>query len=162
MRIDRTEVSLRMERFETACRGAGIKITNQRVEIFREVAQTGDHPDAETVYRGVSKRLPRVSLDTVYRTLWMLKDLGLIGVLGASRDRARFDANLAKHHHFICQQCGLARDFASDAFDQLPLPESLSAIGRTETLHIEARGLCLRCAANPKPQSTKPEKESMP
>jgi len=40
------------------------------MEIFREVAQAGDHPDAEKVFQGVRERMPTVSLDTVYRTLW--------------------------------------------------------------------------------------------
>ena len=54
------------------------------MEIFRELAQTGDHPDVETVFKGVRERMPTVSLDTVYRTLWWLKELGLIKSTRAS------------------------------------------------------------------------------
>ena len=91
MKTDKREIERRMTRFEQVCRGAGVKLTHQRMEIFREVAQTDDHPDAETVYRGVRKRIPTVSLDTVYRTLWLLDEQGLVTALGPSRDRTRFD-----------------------------------------------------------------------
>jgi len=123
------------------------------MEIFREVAQTSDHPDAEKVYQGVRKRMPTMSLDTVYRTLWMLKDLGLITTLGSSRERTRFDANLSRHHHFVCIRCGLTRDFYSDAFDELRLPDSVKAFGRVETTQVEIKGVCLKCNAKEKKPS---------
>ncbi|NQV22635.1 MAG: transcriptional repressor [Rhodospirillales bacterium] len=140
------EVAQRMERFQQVCRDAGAKLTHQRVEVFREVAQTGDHPDVETIYQRVRERIPTVSLDTIYRTLWLLTDLGLIQTLGLSRDRARFDANLDRHHHFVCVKCGLTRDFYSNKFDEMALTESLKAFGRVEATHVEARGVCLECA----------------
>ena len=136
-----------MNHFHEACRNSSARLTPQRMEIFREVAQTGDHPDAEMVYQNVRKQMPTVSLDTVYRTLWWLKDLGLIKTLGPSRDRARFDANLSCHHHFVCVQCGLTRDFYSDEFNKLKLPESVQSIGYVETTQVEVKGICLKCAA---------------
>ena len=67
--------------------------------------------------------MPTVSLDTVYRTLWMLHDLGLVSTLGPKRESVRFDANLAQHHHCVCVRCGLARDFESADLDALRVPE---------------------------------------
>lgn len=151
MKINRKEIDQRMKHFEKVCRESGLKLTHQRMEIFREVAQTGDHPDVETVYRGVRKRMPTVSLDTVYRTLWMLKDLGLIATLGPPRERTRFDANLSRHHHFVCVRCGLTRDFYSNEFDELKLPEAVKAIGHVEMSQVEVKGVCLKCAGDEKP-----------
>ena len=150
MKVSKEDIEQRMARFEKVCRDSGAKLTHQRMEIFREVAQSGDHPDAETVYQGVFKRMPTVSMDTVYRTLWWLKDLGLIKILGPPRERARFDANLSPHHHFVCTQCGLKRDFFSDEFDSLELPDSLLSIGQAEKIQVEAIGLCLKCATEDK------------
>jgi len=141
------EVEQRMARFQSVCRDSGIKLTHQRIEIFREVAQNGEHPDADRVFQGVRQRVPTVSLDTVYRTLWMLNDLGLIKTLGTPRERTRFDANLSHHHHFVCVQCGLTRDFYSDAFDGLKLPESIKAYGHVKTTSVEVRGICLECSS---------------
>jgi Fur family peroxide stress response transcriptional regulator len=153
MKISKREIEQRMERFEEVCRNSGIKLTHQRMEIFRAVAQTGDHPDAEKVYQGVRKRMPTMSLDTVYRTLWLLKDLGLITTLGPPRERTRFDANLSHHHHFVCIQCGLTQDFYSDAFDELRLPDSVKAFGRVETTQVEVKGVCLKCNTKKKKPS---------
>lgn len=146
MKADSREIARRMKHFEEACRSAGVRITHQRVEIFRHVAKSGRHPDAAAVFRGVRKRLPTISLDTVYRALWLLTDLGLITMLGPPRECARFDANLRRHHHFVCRRCGLIRDFYSDGFDELPLPETVAEVGTVETMHVEAEGLCHACS----------------
>ena len=79
------------------------------------------------VFEGVRERMPTVSLDTVYRTLWWLKDLGLITTLGSSRERTRFDANLSRHHHFVCVQCGLTRDFSQFCCSANRLPTACTA-----------------------------------
>jgi Fur family peroxide stress response transcriptional regulator len=146
MKTGEREIKKRMEHFEQVCREAGVKFTHQRMEIFREVAQSGAHPDAETIFQGVRERIPALSLDTVYRALWLLLDLGLITTLGASRGRTRFDANLSRHHHFVCSKCGLTRDFYSDEFNDLKLPNSVEAFGQIETTHVEVRGICRACA----------------
>lgn len=150
MEITRQIIEKRMTRFNEACRKAGAKLTHQRMEIFREVAQTGDHPGVEKVYQGVRERMPTVSLDTVYRTLWWLKELGLITTLGPPRERTRFDANLNHHHHFVCVECGVTRDFYSDQFDKLKLPESVQFIGQAEMTQVEVKGVCLKCATKKK------------
>jgi Fur family peroxide stress response transcriptional regulator len=151
MAVPRHDVEQRMARFIETCRKSGAKLTHQRLEIFREVAQRGDHPDAETVFKGVRERMPTISLDTAYRTLWWLKDLGLIKTLGPQRARARFDANLSRHHHFVCTQCGLTRDFYSEKINKLKLPKSVQRIGQVEMTQVEVKGLCHQCAANEEP-----------
>jgi Fur family peroxide stress response transcriptional regulator len=151
MKARKRDIEQRMARFNEACRKSGAKLTHQRMEIFHEVAQTGDHPDAEKVFHGVRERMPTISQDTVYRTLWWLKDLGLITTLGPPRERTRFDANLNRHHHFVCVKCGLTQDFYSDKLDKLTLPESVQSIGHVETTQVEVKGICLKCAAKEKP-----------
>ncbi|MCZ7585259.1 MAG: transcriptional repressor [Deltaproteobacteria bacterium] len=145
MDIGGREIERRVTRFKQACREAGIKLTHQRLEIFREMAQTQDHPDAESVYTRVRKRVPTVSMDTVYRTLWMLNDLGLVTTLGQAHERTRFDANLKRHHHFVCVRCGLTRDFYSDVLDALNVEESTKDVGRVESTVVEVRGVCHDC-----------------
>ena len=147
MKINENEVARRLDNFACVCRDKGIKLTHQRLEIFREVAQTLDHPDAEQVMQRVRERLPTVSLDTVYRTLWLLKDLGLVVPLGSSRERTRFDANLNSHHHFVCGQCGFTRDFYSDDLGTIKLPAALGSFGEIHATHVEVRGLCRDCLA---------------
>jgi Fur family peroxide stress response transcriptional regulator len=151
------QIEQRLEHLQAVARKAGVKLTHQRLEIFKELASTGAHPDADTIYRAVRRRMPTVSLDTVYRTLWMLQDLGLVMTLGPQRDRVRFDANLEHHHHFVCVRCGLVRDFESEALARLPLPESVAALGRVHDAHVEVRGTCQACQrAVPAPIAPRP------
>jgi Fur family peroxide stress response transcriptional regulator len=146
VRASNQELERRLSGFEAACRDAGIKLTHQRLEVFREVAATVEHPDAETVYNGVRQRVPTISLDTVYRTLWLLEDLGLITTLGPRRERARFDANLDSHHHFVCENCGLVRDFEHSEYDVLGVPEDVKRLGSVSRLSVEIRGTCRECS----------------
>src|SRR5512145_785873 len=110
----------------------GVKLTHQRMVIYQEVAKSREHPDADSVCRAVRKRMPMISLDTVYRNLWLLQDLGLIYALRA-RDRVRFDGNRSPHHHFMCKKCGQLFDFYSPEFDRLEIPKSASESGIVET-----------------------------
>ena len=146
-KVDRLTIDGRLDRFKSAARAAGVKITHQRVEVFREVASSVEHPDAESVFRAVRKRVPTVSIDTVYRTLWMLNDLGLITTLGPRRESVRFDANLDQHHHYVCVRCGLTRDFECAQLGALRVPASVRDLGRVVTTRVEVRGVCSRCAA---------------
>ncbi len=135
----------RLEHLTSVAREAGLKLTHQRLEIFRELAGTEEHPDAETIFRAVQQRMPTVSLDTVYRTLWALHDLGLVATVGPQRHGVRFDANLDRHHHYCCVRCGLVRDFESDELDGLSVPDSVKRLGSVVNSHVEVRGLCATC-----------------
>jgi len=140
-----SDVDRRIASFREAVKASGVKLTHQRLEIFREVAASLDHPDADSIFREVRRRVPTVSLDTVYRTLWLLNDLGLITTLGPRRESVRFDANLAHHHHYVCVQCGLARDFESAELNALHLPDAVKRLGSISGTHVEVRGVCERC-----------------
>jgi Fur family peroxide stress response transcriptional regulator len=144
--IERQEIERRLEQFKSIATRAGIKLTHQRLEIFRAVASSVDHPSAETVYKAVQRTMPTVSLDTVYRTLWLLTDLGLLTTLGPRQDSVRFDANLEQHHHYLCVRCGLVRDFESSELNTLPIPDSVNRFGQVVSAHVEVRGVCATCA----------------
>ena len=145
MRVEPAEIERRVDRFKSESRAAGVKLTHQRLEVFREVAASLDHPDADAIFQEVRRRVPTVSLDTVYRTLWLLDDLGLIRTLGPRRESVRFDANLERHHHYVCVQCGLARDFESAELNALRVPEAVKRLGSVSGTHVEVRGVCERC-----------------
>ena len=158
MHVDRSEVERRMERFKERARSAGVKLTHQRLEIFREVAASVDHPSAEAVLKALRSRMPTLSLDTVYRTLWLLNDLGLVSTLGPRREVVRFDANLTQHHHYVCARCGLTRDFESDELNTLRIPESVADFGSIDATCVEVRGVCRRCSGerDDEPDSSAP------
>lgn len=130
-------------------RAAGVKLTHQRLEILRELAEQCDHPDAEMIFSGVRQRVPTVSLDTVYRTLNLLVEHGLLSTLGPARERTRFDTNPHQHHHFVCVKCGRALDFEASEFDALPVPHAATVLGMVLSAQVELRGVCADCTQEP-------------
>ena len=147
MKRNPDELKKMLERFEAVIRGAGVKRTPQRLEIYRQTAGTVDHPDIETIHRNVHKTMPGVSLDTVYRTVDLFLELGLVSNLRPLPGRIRFDANTAPHHHFVCTRCGLTRDFTDPDLDGLKIPAAAQTLGRAESARLEVRRLCPACAA---------------
>src|SRR5262249_59374589 len=69
-----------------------------------------DHPTADWVYRQARRRLPRISLGTVYRNLKRLAEEGLIREIHAGGHPARFDGNTGRHYHIRCLGCGRVND----------------------------------------------------
>ena len=145
--ISDEQVQARLAEAAEACRRHGVKATHQRMEILRELAGTEEHPDAETVYKSVRKRVPAISLDTVYRTLKLFEEKGVIVRMGAMKERARFDVNTSRHHHFVCAQCGLVRDFYDEAFNSLKAPPKVPEMGCVDSVYVELRGLCRSCSS---------------
>ncbi len=143
--MNSTTLHHRLKEFQEACAGLGLKVTHQRVEIFRAVIGTERHPDAEWVYRRVKQRIPMISLDTVYRNLKLLAERGLISIVGLSQESLRFDGNSEPHHHFTCVKCGLIRDFSCERMECPPMPEEAKVFGRPISVHLEVKGLCVAC-----------------
>jgi len=137
------------EKFAEVFHHAGVKLTHQRLTILEETMERRDHPSAEMIFRSVRNRLPTVSLDTVYRTLWLLDDLGLVAALAPEQERIRFDTDPSPHHHFVCTRCGDISDFTDPRFDRLQPPEAVESLGKAERVQVEFRGLCASCQKKP-------------
>jgi len=88
----------------------GLRRTRPREVVLEVVRGTDSHPTAEQVHTLVRRRLPRVSLGTVYRNLRRLVEAGLVKELPGPH--ARFDGNVTEHHHFTCTACGRIVDVA--------------------------------------------------
>jgi Fur family transcriptional regulator, peroxide stress response regulator len=151
MALTPKEIDARMAAFLDACRRENVKVTHQRMEVFREVACTEEHPDADRVYKGVRTRVPTVSLDTVYRTLSLLEKLRVVSRVHVLSERSRFDANTVPHHHFVCARCGLIRDFSTPELNSLEIPAEVRSWGTVESVHLELRGECTECATTQEP-----------
>jgi Fur family peroxide stress response transcriptional regulator len=145
MSVSGNEIRRRLAVFTEACRDYGIKLTHQRLEIFKAVARTDEHPDAEKVFEQVRSRLPTISLDTVYRTLTTLEKLGVLSRVNVLQERARFDANMEAHHHFLCTECGAIKDFSSSDLDNFRIPAEVESWGKVKSVRVELRSTCKEC-----------------
>jgi Fur family iron response transcriptional regulator len=91
-------------------RETGIQPSAQRVAVAEYVLATLDHPSADQVFRTVSSKFPFLSRATVYNTLNLFVEKGLLRALHIAEDSVVFDPNVATHHHFIDQSTGTIHD----------------------------------------------------
>jgi len=134
-----------LEPLKERLRSAGLKVTPQRMAVYLEMIRSEGHPTVSDVYDKVRLRLPSISLDTVYRTLWKLSELGLISPVTTSGDGVRFDSRADHHHHFICARCGRTIDFEHSQLDRSPVPRDIDRLGEVWDAHMEVRGICRGC-----------------
>ena len=144
--ISQEELTQRLNFFEEECRRRGLRVTDQRREIFKVVAASKSHPSAEEVFEQVREKLANVSLDTVYRTLTSLEQMELLLRVGTA-GKERFDGDLRPHAHFICAQCGEVYDvFYDKKYMMLPLREAFSC-GEVRAISLQYKGTCNKCAS---------------
>ena len=136
----------RIRAFEEACRRDGLKVTHQRLEIFKELLNSHDHPTVEKLYNRLLPKLPTISLDTIYRTLTTLEQHGLVSRVQTVESQARFESKMEEHLHLICKKCGKITDFDWQFFDQVALPPEIENWGHIEQKNITLHGLCKQCA----------------
>ncbi|MCD6272603.1 MAG: transcriptional repressor [Deltaproteobacteria bacterium] len=138
-------IQKKLDNFKHACKNAGLKLTHQRLEIYRELAMASDHPAAETIHKRLKERMPTISLDTIYRTLMTLENHGLIRKVQTVESQARYEAEMIQHHHLICDKCKKIMDFQWKTFDESTLPDEISAWGRIQYKNVVLHGICDKC-----------------
>jgi Fur family peroxide stress response transcriptional regulator len=145
--MNRTTESIaeQLTSFERSCREVGIRPTHQRLELYRELALSSDHPSAEILHKRLRERIPTISLDTVYRTLATFANHGLINKVETVESQGRFEATYIRHHHLICSICKEIMDFQWEAIDRASLPEEISAWGRIDNKNVVVYGICKKC-----------------
>jgi Fur family transcriptional regulator, peroxide stress response regulator len=92
----------------------GLKVTPQRLAIFHYLNGNENHPSAEIIYEEIKKDLPMISPGTVYKTLAMLTEIGLIREIKLSNGLSRYDSNTSIHINKICPSCNHIEDFQSE------------------------------------------------
>ena len=145
--IDDKTLAEMLHRATEVCHTKKLRMTPQRFEVYKEVASSTEHLDAETVFKRVQDRLPNISLDTVYRTLSTLEEVGLLTRINSLCGRARFDANQIAHHHFICKKCHAVLDIflSPEEKERLSIPQMSNSLGEAESLHVQIHGICNAC-----------------
>ncbi|MBY0523399.1 MAG: transcriptional repressor [Gemmataceae bacterium] len=145
MDMTRAAIDHRLHAFRGRCGELGLSLTPQRLAIYQVLASDDSHPGAEDIYRRIKPDLPSLSLGTVYRTLELFEEHGLVSRVHAFGDQARFDANLDSHHHLVCIRCRRVIDFQDAQLERLPVkPEGLNGF-RVLTHRIHLLGVCHRC-----------------
>jgi len=110
MEINNQQIENMVSEFVIKSKDLGLKVTPQRTAIYKELAKTDQHPSTEMIYKNIKDYFPNISLTTVYRTLETFEKHGLISVVNQLYNAARYDANLAPHHHIVCVECKKIED----------------------------------------------------
>ena len=124
----------------------GYRMTPQRMMILSAIEGTHDHISAEEIHAQVVYRYPRVNISTVYRTLELLKKLGLVTETDLGGGRFRYHpAEKGHHHHLVCQECGNIIDLEES--ELFPLKEALLAKYKfiADLKHLAIAGKCAKC-----------------
>jgi Fur family peroxide stress response transcriptional regulator len=136
----------------------GFRFTDQRRAVYDALMGKRDHPTAVEVFMRVKGRMPSISLATVYNCLETLTDCGLVKTVNHDREPSRYCPNLDEHAHLFCEGCNGVLDVPlrsrrrlEDVWD---LPEAV-VISHHE---VSFRGLCPKCAADPKKLANKEKK----
>ena len=144
-KIKCVELDEKILQFTDKCRAAGLKITPQRVAIYRELLLTDEHPSAEMLYEKVKKTFPSISLDTVNRTLLTLNEMGAAFTVEGSGGARRYDGGLHEHQHFKCVKCKRIIDFHHKPFDNIKLPAEINKKFKVLRRTVYIEGLCDLC-----------------
>lgn len=147
-KIKSIELDEKTRQFTSQCREAGLKVTPQRIAIYRELLQTDEHPSAEMLYEKVKVIFPSISLDTVNRTLLTLNEIGAAFTVVGSGDARRFDGGLHEHQHFRCIKCKRIIDFHHKPFDNIRLPAEIIEKYTVLKKTVYLEGLCDLCGLN--------------
>jgi len=128
-------------------RAARKRTTRQLEQVFTALQGDHSHPFAHEIYRRVHKKLPRISLATVYRNLHSLVEEGKIRTLLLDEQAARYDPETSEHDHFVCGRCGRVSDLflrRARRMDLTPLAKDGYVV---TTVNVTVHGMCQVCAA---------------
>lgn len=138
-------VQTKMEAFHKYCRKVGLKMTPQRMAVYKALIETDQHPSAEMLHRRLKGVFPNISLDTVNRTLLTFSEIGVARLVEGSGDAKRFDGNVESHQHFKCLKCKRIIDFHYEPFDDIEVPPEIARKFEIRRKSIYFEGLCDRC-----------------
>ena len=119
-----------------------IKITPQRLEILKYLNDYRIHPTADQIYSDLKEKTPSLSKTTVYNSLELFKEHGIIHTLTISGSEIRYDFNCTMHHHFLCKKCGRIIDLNISC----PHIKKIREEGyQIDEAHGYFKGICKEC-----------------
>lgn len=135
----------RLEQFKQLLTDKGCRVTAQRVSIYEYLVNTDTHPSAEEIFSALKRRFPMMSPATVYKTLELLVEMGLVAELGFGDNANRYDGNPNVHVNLICMRCRKITDLDEPSLDALSAMVSSTSQFQILGQRHEFYGLCPVC-----------------
>lgn len=124
----------------------GQRVTPQRLVINRALHELNRHVTAEELLASVAERLPNVSPPTVYSTLELFEDLGVVRRLGVRHGAVVYDPRPEPHDHMVCDRCGKIEDLNGGTKLAAAIERAVDAGFRPRRAEVRINGLCADCA----------------
>lgn len=119
-----------------------VKPSLQRLKILEYLINSEDHPTVDIIFQDLNTEIPTLSKTTVYNSLNILVDAGLVKVVNIESSEARYEAAFEDHGHFKCKKCGKIYDFEIDMKKiDLQIPEGFEVSEKD----IYFKGICKEC-----------------
>jgi Fur family ferric uptake transcriptional regulator len=123
-------------------------MTRQRKVILEELRKVTSHPTAEDLHRMVRKRLPKISIATVYRNLEILSDEGEVWKMDVAGTQRRFDGSTRNHYHIRCNVCGRMDDVPMETVANMEETAAKCSGYRVFSHRVEFAGICPDCSGS--------------
>jgi Fur family peroxide stress response transcriptional regulator len=137
---------VREDEFVALCRSHGLAATHQRRVIYATIALLHGHPSPELIYEKVKKKIPSISLATVYNNVRTFLASGMLREVSMHHGSLRVEPNEHEHHHLVCVRCKTISDL--DAKNLGPLRLKTQPRGfRITRIAVDVLGICAACAA---------------
>jgi len=144
--MQENEANSLLQDFIEKCQMHNLKVTPQRMAIYREIVDSTEHPTVDTMFQNVKKEFPNISYDTVSRTLLTFAEIGIVDLVEVYGGAKRFDPNVATHHHLHCVSCSNIYDFRNDEYNNLEIPDHVRQGFTVLTSRVVLKGLCDKCS----------------
>ena len=122
-----------------------LKLTPQRLAVYKYLMSTSEHPSAEVIYKAIQEDFPTMSLATVYKALKTLVEVGLVQELNVGEGNFRYDGNADSHPHIQWVSCGRVDDLMNLSFDHLNSEVEKNSDYKVLSNQTYFYGLCKDC-----------------
>lgn len=140
-----TSSSDNLKAFRTLCEEHGITATHQRHAIYECILESPDHPTPDILYERVRRKVPMISLATVYKCVHTFLAAGILQEASPHHGSVRIDPNLSSHHHLLCKVCGSLEDIPQESFETTHILKKIPRGFQPFRVVIEIQGVCSNC-----------------
>ena len=131
--------------FRKVCEDAGLAVTHQRQVIYEVLADTSGHPSPEEVYARVKRRIPSISLATVYKNIHLFIESGIFNQVSLHHGSMRVETNRAEHHHLVCMACKSISDIEAELLGLDDIKDRSLGGFLIKRVSVDVLGLCQAC-----------------
>jgi Fur family transcriptional regulator, peroxide stress response regulator len=131
--------------FREVCQENGIAVTHQRQVLFEVMKSMHGHPSPEEVYAKVKKKIPAISLATVYKNIHLFVESGVFREVSMHHGTVRVEMNREPHHHMVCSKCKAITDIGEDELGLVAKRNKLPGGFLVERYAVDVIGVCAKC-----------------